>query len=350
MSGVKFLGAACGLLFKDRSNKNGLMVAFSCYRSDWLSMRRKLRIRTLSVLSRRLSVYLLTCLFVAIVAIAIIEGFLRVAGIFYERKVLYMTSDVEERTGPLVLCLGDSHVFGIGAPPDLSYPRQLQALLNKSPRNSYQVVNLGHAGYNSSQAVDAGAHYVAEHNRKPAVIVFTAGKNNGHNYTDARILSEDIRNRSFRTQLNYLLRNSRAYRFSWITQKRIEQALKSNKKEGDVWIINQFGDGETEFLEKWLRRDLTELKNLADRTGAKLLLVDYLLACSPVYHDTAKAFAEENDLPFLDIGICHQTPLTLPAANRVYGSGDGTHPNAVGYALVAESVYDAIERLSLENQ
>lgn len=82
------------------------------------------------------------------------EGLFRLAG----RVVRYWA---EERTGTgeaesalptyRILCVGDSHTRGVGAPAALSYPRQLQRLLEAEyPGARFAVVNAGIPGSNSS--------------------------------------------------------------------------------------------------------------------------------------------------------------------------------------------------------
>jgi lysophospholipase L1-like esterase len=50
-----------------------------------------------------------------------------------------------------ILCVGDSHTRGVGAPTALSYPRQLQRLLEAAyPGARFMVMNAGIPGSNSS--------------------------------------------------------------------------------------------------------------------------------------------------------------------------------------------------------
>lgn len=55
----------------------------------------------------------------------------------------------------VILCLGDSFTFGVGAPNDKSYPKQLEELLNDNNKGKkFKVINAGVGGYNTSMILD----------------------------------------------------------------------------------------------------------------------------------------------------------------------------------------------------
>lgn len=55
-----------------------------------------------------------------------------------------------EAGGPVILCLGDSHTYGLYVPKEKSYPARLQSLLQKEGTDA-EVINRGIPGQNSSQ-------------------------------------------------------------------------------------------------------------------------------------------------------------------------------------------------------
>lgn len=85
----------------------------------------------------------------------------------------------------IILCFGDSHTFGMGAPPNESYPKQLEGILNKkeSLRNRIKLVNLGVPGYNSSQCL--ARLRSAVNIFKPRIIIALMGYNNRWNFIDS---------------------------------------------------------------------------------------------------------------------------------------------------------------------
>jgi hypothetical protein len=54
-----------------------------------------------------------------------------------------------------ILCIGDSHTYGLPLPPEDSYPAQLEAALAaRHPERGFQVVNLGIPGLNSGYVLN----------------------------------------------------------------------------------------------------------------------------------------------------------------------------------------------------
>ena len=83
----------------------------------------------------------------------------------------------QQPNAPLtILCLGDSHTFGIGADAAHSYPRQLEGLLQAQwPAQAIRVVNAGVPGFNSSQVL----HRLEGHLREaqPDLVLVLVGLN-----------------------------------------------------------------------------------------------------------------------------------------------------------------------------
>ena len=53
-----------------------------------------------------------------------------------------------------IITLGDSFMFGLGVELEDSYPKQLEAMLNKNSPIKYEVLNFGVPGYNTKQEVE----------------------------------------------------------------------------------------------------------------------------------------------------------------------------------------------------
>lgn len=84
--------------------------------------------------------------------IAASEVSLRVSGLAYRywRSCGAFPGDAASQ---VILCLGDSYTFGVGAPKGWSYPDRLQVLLDaKCGKGAFRVVNEGVPGHNSSQS------------------------------------------------------------------------------------------------------------------------------------------------------------------------------------------------------
>ena len=85
-----------------------------------------------------------------------------------------------------ILCLGDSFTFGIGAPPQESFPSQLERLLStRWPTRRIRVVNAGVPSYNSSQVL----HHLSQQfdRMHPDLLLVLVGRNDGVSFREARV-------------------------------------------------------------------------------------------------------------------------------------------------------------------
>lgn len=78
----------------------------------------------------------------------------------------------------VIVCIGDSHTYGIYVKKDETYPAQLEKLLNQNG-GGWQVINLGAPGQNSIQILNALPEIFKRYH--PAALVVLVGVNNGWN-------------------------------------------------------------------------------------------------------------------------------------------------------------------------
>ena len=84
-----------------------------------------------------------------LICLLILEVALRVVGSIYA-DISESDTGKNKKGTTTILCIGDSFTFGIGAPRDLSYPAQLEKLLNQAaPGVKYSVINRGWPGQSS---------------------------------------------------------------------------------------------------------------------------------------------------------------------------------------------------------
>ena len=79
-------------------------------------------------------------------SLIVLEVALRIVGSIYAH--LSESDIVLDRDGRnIILCIGDSVTFGLGAPMGFSYPAQLQKMLDESdPKSKFTVINRGRPG------------------------------------------------------------------------------------------------------------------------------------------------------------------------------------------------------------
>jgi len=153
-------------------------------------------------------------LFIGIlVCLIILEVSLRVVGLTYahlSESDKGMSSDAEE----VVLCIGDSVTFGIGASRELSYPAQLQNMLDKSDlKKKYRVINRGWPGQNTARLLTRLERYLQEF--KPDIVTILIGAQNQANYFGYRqyLQESSNQNRGFFLSLHDSLDKVRIYKF-----------------------------------------------------------------------------------------------------------------------------------------
>jgi tetratricopeptide (TPR) repeat protein len=115
-----------------------------------------------------------------LVILLLLELGLRILGGFYHKQIkVNQAANTKPYT---ILCLGDSFTYGIGAPPEQSYPAQLENLLNAASHKSrkFLVVNGAQLGSNSSQILSALPDELEK--IKPRMVILMIGLNNVWNY------------------------------------------------------------------------------------------------------------------------------------------------------------------------
>lgn len=278
----------------------------------------------------------------------ILEVGLRIGGCLIRREP-YRAQPETQGAGFVIVCAGDSHTEGVGAPRGEDYPSQLRALLNASdPERGYQVVNVGRAGNNSTQAVNRLLAYLKSAVAKPDLVIFCAGANNDHNLSEARFLPKEVAKMGFSMRLNFLLAESRAYRLSQNTLKRIRRLLKERKDESTLTfddLLNIRRGDELRLLEDWIYDDIAVLWRTLRSRGIGLLLINYFHWTTPVDGTFLRA-SKDFQIPFLDVRNFGD-PFYKYFLNERGLVAPNFHPNQYGYARIAEMVYNALKKQHL---
>lgn len=232
----------------------------------------------------------------------------------------------------LIACIGDSHTAGVSAPAGYGYPEQLAALLaQRYPASRIQVVNLGDSGANSTQTAAALLRFYDKSARRPQIVIFQAGKNNDHNFIDAHVADQNLTPEQWRIALAH----SRAFRLLQIARSRL-QDLKHESGESDASFLHLKSARERYLLEEWLTADIGYLQEKIEERQGRLVLLNYYFHVQWV-DDAYERAAREMGLPRIDIhGFGY--PMSLPLLLFSPYVGKTSHPNAAGYARIAELV------------
>lgn len=132
-----------------------------------------------------------------------------------------------------ILCVGDSFTYGLGAPKDESYPRQLEKILSTYHQGRIKVVNLGVPGYNSSQCLLKLRDSIGVY--KPKAIIAMMGMNNCWNFMDSNYfkIAQGTYNYPLTLQMRYmdsLLSKSKIYKLFKIAFLNIQHGRFSKKQ------------------------------------------------------------------------------------------------------------------------
>ncbi len=105
-----------------------------------------------------------------------------------------------------LLCVGDSHTYGIGAEKGMSYPEQLQKILDeKTGKHQVQVINAGRPGFSTAMLAER-FNAMLDCFSPDAVMVMT-GANDYWNFEDLF-----LRHNSLKEKIDDALNNLRSYR------------------------------------------------------------------------------------------------------------------------------------------
>ena len=144
----------------------------------------------------------------AILVLVLLETGLRLAGFFYRINVNSRTCSLSEKKGQqyIILCLGNSYTKGMGAPPQMSYPAQLQRMLDDRVKDkSFVVINKGVATQNTAELLSDLKFNIAQYH--PDLIILQTGQANAWNYLKYNdYLMRIAKDTSLTTSLQYYYR------------------------------------------------------------------------------------------------------------------------------------------------
>jgi|GEM_PF-2027613 len=266
-------------------------------------------------------------LWVAVVSIIMLELILFLAGqyLLWQRRV-HSTSP-----GAIpIVCVGDSHTFGVGTSMSYSYPAQLEQLLSLNNNElKFSVVNLGIPGSSTRRQSQELAAFFKAHQAK--IVILLTGRNN-----NLEIEQEvERRDPSVVKDIRYQLCNSRSFRFLKFI---VERLFHRDQKDPAPARTFRYGENHDEYLNAYL----TTIRALCREKGAKLIVISYYNSTDEVI----RSFALRYRIPYFDLTSDFESLFTTEGKVR-YISPDRSHMNRWGYKFFAEQLY---RRLFLEQE
>jgi lysophospholipase L1-like esterase len=269
-------------------------------------------------MEKKLKIYSKRIFFVGISIIAILELTLFLSGryLLWQRRVTR-----GEPKAIHIVCVGDSHTFGVGTSILYSYPAQLERLLTlNNHKQKFFVMNLGIPGASTKrQAQEIESFF---NTNKAEIVLLLTGRNN-----DFEIIKGQ--NPSFLSNIKYGLENLRSFKFLKVMFNRIFR--KNNQQD------NNYTPAYKESIVNYSNLYLARIRKLCREKGAKLALLSYYNSSD----DTIKEFAHKYNILYFDLTNDFNFLFKAEDSSK-YLSLDMSHMNRYGYKFFAEKLYERL--------
>jgi len=300
-----------------------------------------------------------------LVILVVLELTLQAIGLFYSPSE---TAGPGEEGTVSILCVGDSHTFGLAVPPPCSYPNRLAAILNQGRDDKlYNVINMGVPGRNSAVLRTKLKRYVEQ--TTPSIVLILSGFNNSWNSDCSWVWEgKDQNSVPWWESFLYKLKLYRFVRLNLLMTRKTETVemidinSKGNqffvKEDGEEKLINP-GIGCSEGLKsgKELERvtamDLDECVKICRILGAEPVLLTYALSGDEfeIASDfiplnlAARSVAKENGVLLIDQAKNFIEHQKKEKNENLYF--EHLHLKPIGYELAAKDIVTALAKKGL---
>jgi len=317
------------------------------------------------VLSRLLRIGLTSLLIVAS-TLLILELVLQVGARFTTGRA----RDTSDAVPVRVLCLGDSHTYGVSVGNDESYPAQLQQRLNEVSPGRFAVINLGTPGISAIQMRNRVAAHAARY--APDLVIVWAGVNDNWNYSE---LSPG--EATWWQRLDGWATRIRVYRFVrvWQHDRKLERSVIREQTDG-IHQVSELSDfveegldggatwtihygGVKEVVEARASNQPEDLDGAEGRVlealagtlawlraaGSPVLMIRFPLKVGPfgAANRALDALVEMHDVPMVDAADA-VSRVPDDELHWLYGA----HPNAAVYGELAVDLVPRVLELTTE--
>ncbi|MFH1799572.1 MAG: SGNH/GDSL hydrolase family protein [Candidatus Omnitrophota bacterium] len=219
-----------------------------------------------------------------------------------------------------LVCIGDSHTFGIGTVAPYSYPKQLEKLLNSNnPGQKFSVINLGVPAANTKIQSET-LQFFFKHHRVDGVLWLT-GRNN-HN-ASIKLFG----NRSLIHKISGFLFGIKSVRFfEWVLA-----CLSGKNASLEIHEPSGASRAYVDYMDFYLET----VRRLCKARGAKLVLLSYYNSADIA----VKEFADKHGVLFFDFRDDFSLFRKKSEAAQ-YISPDRNHMNRFGYQFYSERLYE----------
>ena len=245
-----------------------------------------------------------------------------------------------------ILCVGDSHTFGLPLPEEESYPAQLaEALARRHPGIEIEVINLGIPSLNSAFVANRLEEQM--HQIQPQLVIVWVGINNLWNVVETGVRSPGDAWWSVRE----ILHASRLFRLAsiiWFNAQghQYDPTQRGGWYEGEVMPSGRLPKGAPRVNPRpGLLRDFGRMAELARALDTPILFVAYPFAGQrSISQLILEAGARSG------VGVIETAPAMARARADGYSRAElidersGPHPSGVLYRYAVEAMLPDVER------
>jgi lysophospholipase L1-like esterase len=242
-----------------------------------------------------------------------------------------------------ILCVGDSHTYGLPLPQEESYPAQLEERLReRHPGRVFQVVNLGIPGLNSAYLANRLPRQVLQ--LRPQLVLVWVGINNQWNLAETGEGGE--------SRLRRLLLHSRLFRLAsiaWYTRS----GHQYDPEQHGGWFDGELPPSSRRPADDDAKRDvapgLTEdLVRVATTMGAletPVVFINYPMRKHRPLNRVIQQAGFEQGVPVVDsLRDMERAVADGHTIASLIDTSKGPHPTGLLYGYVVESLLPLVEQ------
>ena len=246
-----------------------------------------------------------------------------------------------------VLCVGDSHTYGLPLPRAESYPAQLEvALAERHPDRVFEVVNHGIPGMNSGFAANRLERQMLQ--IAPRLVVVWVGINNYWNVVEANTDADG----SPGLQLRRALLRSRLFRLAsiaWYTRTGHQYAPDQHGGwyEGERVPTGPRKPGaDVGPPAPGLAEDLARMAKIARALETPIVFVTYPMRKQRPVNQIIERVAFEHDVPVVDGADALERAVAAGhAIDDLIDLSAGPHPTGLLYAFIVEALVREVDHV-----
>lgn len=306
----------------------------------------------------------LLILFGSVIAFLLAEILFRIGGVIVHRTML-QNNVVRNNAESIILCLGDSSTFGIGARNinKYSYPAQLQKILDeKHSDKRFKVINQGVPGINSSQLLHRFSSNLLKY--KPDTVIVQVGENDYWNLEESNIA--DYYNVGFLKKLmlstELIFNYSKLYSFFKLvsvsydnekiiadtaytdTEMTVPEWDSKNTKKNKRYGFSLSNPANTIAYTRLINDNFTKITQIAKQNNIKIVFLRYHVGGYRSIHFFQEQLFDQLNVPFVN-----NRTVFVEAQKRGMNpfSYDKWHPGDLGYFLIAMNIYNKFISLGI---